>query len=121
VTRIVDNDHDRLDALGGAAGGRAQAARQLGKFQAQRRVQAIEEPSYDVASLVGCETEPIVMIECDVHSSADERSVAVCASPCVAPLESLLICVCVGVGDIVVSVHAFDPIAVSESLVRTRK
>jgi hypothetical protein len=34
VTGIVDDDHDRRHALGGAPGGRATAARQLGEFGA---------------------------------------------------------------------------------------
>jgi hypothetical protein len=84
-------------------------------------VQAIEEPSYDVAPFAGSKAESIVTVERDVHPSADERTLAVGASPNAAWLERWLVSVRMGAGDIVVSVHTFDPIAASKSLVRARK
>jgi hypothetical protein len=78
VPWIVDNDHDRVDALGGAAGCSATATRQLGKLRAQIRVYPIEEPCGDVAATFAWrETEPVVAADCDLHPSGDERPVAV--------------------------------------------
>ena len=87
VQWIVDDDDDRLDALGGTSGGSATATRQLGKLGAQIGVYPVEEPRGDVAAFVCREPEPLVTPECDVHPCADERSVAVCPSPCVALFE----------------------------------
>jgi hypothetical protein len=85
--RIVDDDCDRLHALGDTSGGRATAPSQLGKLGAQLGVHAIEEPRGDVATtFVRREAKPTVTADLDVHPSADERPVTIGASPCVALL-----------------------------------
>ena len=80
VTWIADDEHDRLHALGGAAGGSATAARQLGQLRSQRRMQTIFEACDDVAAFARGEPKPIVTAECDLYPSADERPVAVSLS-----------------------------------------
>jgi hypothetical protein len=87
VAWVVDDDHDRLHALGDATRGGATAARQLDELGAQRGVQAILEPCHEAAALVRREAEAIVVAERDVNAAADERSVAIGPSPCVALLE----------------------------------
>ena len=87
VTWIVDHHHDRIDALGGTAGGRATPTSQLGEFGAQIRMYTIEEPCGDVAAFAWREAKAIVAADLDVHPPADQRSVAVGASSCVALLE----------------------------------
>ncbi len=118
---IADEDHDRLDALGGAASSRAAAARQVDQLRAQLGMQTILEARDDLAALARRETDAIVAAERDMHATADERSAAVRLSPRVVPPGSWLIWLHVRAGVIVGSVHAIDPIADSDFLVRTRK
>jgi hypothetical protein len=106
--RVVDDHHDRLDALGRAPGGAAAATHQLAKLGSQIGMQSIEEPRDDVAAFVWREADTVVAADPDVHPPADERPVAVCAAPRVAVLRSGLIWVRVGVraGHTVVWVNA---------------
>jgi hypothetical protein len=50
-------------------------------------MKTILEPCDDVAAFADGEAEAIVAGECDVHPSADKRSVAVGATPCLALIE----------------------------------
>lgn len=81
TTWIVDDDDDRLEALGGVPGGRATAARQLVEVRAQGGMNAILEPGRDVPTLARREAEPIVAADRNAHAPADERPVAVCGGP----------------------------------------
>jgi hypothetical protein len=81
VRWIVDDDCNRLHALGGTPSGRASALRKLGKLGAQIRVHPIKERSSDIATFVWREAKAIVTPEGDMHPSADERPVAISPTP----------------------------------------
>jgi hypothetical protein len=77
ATRIV-HDLDRRDALSRAASCRATAASNSDKLAAQIGVNALGESCADnPAALAWSEAEPIVRGDSDVHSPADELSVAI--------------------------------------------
>jgi hypothetical protein len=47
---VVEDEFDRVHALGGATGGRAAETDKLGEFRAQRRMQLLQEPHGDPAA-----------------------------------------------------------------------
>jgi len=81
VTGIADEEHDRLDALSGAAGGGATAARQLKQLRTQGGMQTILEARDDDTPFAWSEAEPLVTTERHLHPTADQRPVTVSLSP----------------------------------------
>jgi len=84
---VVEDDLDRVHALGGSAGGGAAAAGELGQLAVQRGMQALQEPCDDVAALVSSQAEAPVAADRELHPGAHDRSVAVRAPPAVTLLE----------------------------------
>ena len=85
---IVDDDHDRRQALGDPARGGTAATRGLHQLGLQSAVQSLAKARRDVAPLARCEAEPrVVAADRDVYPPADEASVAVGASQWVAVLD----------------------------------
>jgi hypothetical protein len=86
---VVEDDFDRLHAIGCAPSGRAAEACYSDQLGAQGRVDALcESGAYEAAAaLAGREADAHIVVDDDVHPSADERSVAVGPSPGIALLE----------------------------------
>jgi hypothetical protein len=69
-------------------------------------METILEAHDECPALAGREANPIVTTEGDVHPSADERSVAVCLSPCVPGFGPSFVCeMCGTARDIVGLMH----------------
>ena len=66
---IVDDELDRVEALGHAVASGTPTAQQLDQLGAQRAVKALLEAHADVAALASRETEPVVMTDRDAHAS----------------------------------------------------
>lgn len=75
-TGIVEDDLDWRHALGGAARNRAAATDKLGELRTQPGLHAIEEPDGEGAAFAGCEAQPRVDRDGQLHATADHLSVA---------------------------------------------
>jgi hypothetical protein len=72
VAIVDDDEFDRVDALGHAAGGGATPTHKLGQLSAQAVVERFMEANLDDATLPRSQTEPIVEADRDLHARADQ-------------------------------------------------
>jgi hypothetical protein len=82
--RVVENEFNRLDALGRSAGGRAATMDKLIELFSQPWVQMFHEPRGKAAAFAWCEAQPRVRSNGELDATADHLAVAAGMGPAVA-------------------------------------
>jgi len=73
---VVKDDLDRLHTLGGTPRDRTTTTHKLGKFRAQPRLQAVQEPYGEDAAFAWREAQPQVRPDDELDATADHRAIA---------------------------------------------
>jgi hypothetical protein len=74
--RVVEDDLDRLHALGGSSRGRTAATDELDELRAQPGFQAVQEPHREAAAFACCEAQSRVGADSQLDATADDLVIA---------------------------------------------
>jgi hypothetical protein len=89
--RVVEDDLDRVHALGGALRASAAATDKLGQLRAQPGLQAVQESYGEDAAFAWRETQPRVRPDGELDATADHLAIAAGMRPAGAPPDQRVI------------------------------